>query len=44
MRASTMMTNLILHHGTADIFDHAAKLLHILGAVQELRDLALFFE
>jgi len=39
--ASTMKTNLIIHHGVADILDQAAKLIHILGAVQERRDPAL---
>jgi hypothetical protein len=33
-------TNLIIHHGVADIFDHAAKPIHILGAVQEPCDFA----
>ena len=35
-----LKTNLIIHHGVANILNHAAKLIHILGAVQESRDLA----
>ena len=40
VRANALSTNLILHHGVADIFNHAAKLLHILCVVGELCDLA----
>jgi len=38
--ASTLRTNLIIHHGVADILDQAAKLIHILGAFQEPCDIA----
>jgi len=33
-------TNLIFHHGIADILNHAVELVHIFGAVQEPCDLA----
>jgi hypothetical protein len=33
-------TNLIIHHGVADILNHAAKPVHVLGAIQEPRDFA----
>ena len=39
--ASTLLTNLIFHQGVADILDHPTKLVCILGAAQEPRDLAL---
>ena len=38
--ASNMKANLIIHHCVADILDQAAKFIHILGALQETRDLA----
>ena len=38
--AGTLGTNLVIHHGVTDILDQVAKLIHILGAVQELCDLA----
>jgi hypothetical protein len=38
--ATTQRTNLIVHHGIADILNHSAKPIHILGAVQEPCDLA----
>jgi len=31
----TPTTNLVIHHGIADILDQASKLIHIIGAVQE---------
>ena len=40
VRANALSTNLILHHGVTDIFNHAAKLLHILCVVEEPCDLA----
>ena len=40
MEADTLRTNLIIHHGIADILDQAGKLIHIGGAVQEPCDLA----
>ena len=36
--------NLIIHHGTADVLNHAAKFVHIPGAIQEPRDLASLFQ
>lgn len=33
-------TNLIFHHGVADILDHVAKLVHILGTLQGPRNRA----
>jgi hypothetical protein len=38
--AGTLRTNLVIHHGVTDIFRHVAKLIRILGAVQEPRDIA----
>ena len=40
MGARNPRTNLIVHHGIADIFDQAAEFIHILGAIQETCDLA----
>jgi len=39
-----MKTNLIFHHGVADIVDQAVKLAHVLCAVQEPCDLASLFQ
>jgi hypothetical protein len=44
MGAGAPRTNLIIHHGVADILDHPAKPIHILGAVQEPCDLASLCE
>ena len=41
---STLETNLIIHHGIADVLGQAAELIHILGAFQEPRDLASAFQ
>ena len=41
--AGNPRTNLIIHHGVANILDKAAKFIRILGAIQELRDLASLF-
>ena len=38
--AKTSRTNLIVHHGVTDILGQAAKLIDVLGAIQEPRDLA----
>ena len=32
---ATITTDLVIHHSVADIFNHATKLISILGAVQE---------
>ena len=40
----TLKTNLVIHHGITDIIGQAAKLVHVLGAVQEPRDLASLFQ
>jgi ABC-type glutathione transport system ATPase component len=40
VEASTRRANLIIHHGVADVLHHAAKLIHILGTVQEPCDRA----
>jgi len=40
VEASTLRTNLVVHHGVADILDQAAKFVYILGAVQEPCDFA----
>jgi hypothetical protein len=37
-----MRTDLIIHHGVADILDQAAEPIYILGAVQKPRDLPPF--
>ena len=37
-------TNLVLHHGIANILSQAAKLIHILNVVQEPRDPASSFQ
>jgi hypothetical protein len=42
--ASALRTNLIIHHGIADILDQSAKLIHVFGAVQEPCDLASLFQ
>jgi len=42
--ARTLRTNLIIHHGVADILDQATKLIHIIGAFQEPCDLASLFQ
>ena len=34
------MTNLIIHHGIADILGHPGELIYVLSAVQEPCDLA----
>jgi len=34
-------TNLVLYHGITDVLNHPAELIHILGALQELYNLAL---
>jgi hypothetical protein len=39
-----LRTNLIIHHGVADIFDQAVKFIHILGAVEKPRDPASLFQ
>ena len=36
--------NLIIHHGIADVLDQAAELVHILGTIQEPRDLPSLFQ
>ena len=38
--ATTLRTNLVIHHGVADIFGQAAKFIHILSAIQEPGHLA----
>ena len=42
-RTSVLKTNLIINHGITDVLDQTAELIHILGAVQEPRDLASLF-
>ena len=44
VEARDLRTNLIIHHGITDVLGQAAKLIRILGAVQEPRDLALLFQ
>jgi hypothetical protein len=39
-----LRTNLIIHHGIADILHQAVKLIHILGAVEKPRDPASLFQ
>ena len=39
-----MRTNLIIHHGVADVPNQAAKLIRVLGAIQEPCDLASLFQ
>ena len=41
---SILRANLIVHHGIADILGQVTKLIHIIGAVQEPRDLASLFQ
>jgi hypothetical protein len=38
--ATAMRTDLIIHHGIADILDQATEPIYILGAVQEPRNLS----
>ena len=33
-------TNLIIHHGIADILGHPGELIYVIGAIQELCNLA----
>ena len=40
----TLGTNLIIHHGIADVLDQAAELIHIPGAFQEPCNLASSFQ
>ena len=42
--ASTLGTNLIIHHGITDILNQASELVYILSAVQESCDLASLFQ
>ena len=42
--ASTLWTNLIIRHGVADILGQIAKLIHVIGAIQEPRELASLFQ
>ena len=42
--ADTLGTNLIIHHGIADILNEASKLSHVFGAFQELNDFAWLFQ
>ena len=42
--ASALRTDLIAHHGVADIFGQITKLIHIFSAIQEPRDLASLFQ
>jgi len=44
VRASTRRTNLIIHHGVADILDQVDKLIYILSTLQELCDLSSLFQ
>ena len=39
-----LRTNLIIHHGVANILGQITKLVHIIGAIQEPRDLASLFQ
>ena len=38
------MTNLVVHHSVADIFDQTTKPIRIFGATQEPRRLASLFQ
>ena len=42
--ASALRTNLIVHHGVANILRQVSKRIHIIGAIQEPRDLASLFK
>ena len=42
--AGNPRTNLIIHHGVANVVDQTAKVIHVLGAVEEPRDLASPFQ
>ena len=42
--ASALRTDLIIHHSITDILGQTTKLIHILSAIQELRDLASLFQ
>ena len=42
--ASTLNTDLIVHHGVTDVLNQAVKFTHILGAVQEPCDLSPPFQ
>ena len=41
---SVLRTNLIVHHGVADILSQATKLIHIISAVKEPCNLASLFQ
>ena len=42
--ASALRTDLIVQHSVADILGQITKLIHILSAIQEPRDLASLFQ
>ena len=44
MRASTLRTNLIVHHRIPDIFCQATKLIYVLHTIQESCNLPTFCE
>ena len=44
MRAGALRTNLIIHHRVADILDQTTKLVHILGGIQDPRNLSPPFQ
>ena len=44
MGASVLRTNLIIHHSVTDILGQIAKFIHVIGAIQEPRDLASLFQ
>ena len=44
MGASALRTNLIIHHGFTDILSQITKLIHIVGTIQEPRDLTSLFQ
>ena len=41
---SALRTNLIVHHGVANILRQVSKHTHIIGTIQEPRDLAPLFK
>ena len=44
VREKILMTNLIVHHSTADVPDQNAKPIRIYGVIQEPRRLASLFQ
>jgi len=44
MGVRDLRTDLIVHHGVADVLGQAAKFIHVCGAVEEPCDLASLFQ